>query len=193
MAYVLAMLTFSCAIFFGTLALPSHRMIDPKTPDSARRFTSLAASTLFLGIPDLHLNTSISIPTLTKPSIGYWPIQCGEETTPPGWLVPPEMHEVTKPTDCRQAIFRVTRGGDPLDPQIWTSQADWTYGSCGVSLSPGWSYARVNFPRIDVADIAQEIERKCVTREHGFEGGWAAIGGFFIVKLTGTALYETQS
>lgn len=43
-----------------------------------------------------------------------------------------------------------------------------------------------------MADIAQEIERKCVTREHGFEGGWAAIGGFFIVKLTGTAPYETQ-
>lgn len=188
MLQVLALLIFSCAIFFSTTSLPSYRMIDAPAPIVAKRSTSLAASNNLLSTPALHLNTSTSTPTPSKAPIGYWPIVCGEEITPPGWVVPPEMHAVTNPTDCRDAIFRVTRGGDPLDPQIWTSRANWLYGSCGVFLTPGWSHTRVDFSRIDIAEIAQDIKRKCVTPEHDFMGGWVSLGGFFIILLTGTAV-----
>lgn len=43
----------------------------------------------------------------------------------------------------------------------------------------------MNFARVDIAEIAQEIARKCVTREHEFVGGWVSIGGYFVVMLTG--------
>ena len=187
MVQLLALLIFSCAIFLNTSSLLSHRMIDAPAPDFAKSSTSLAASNNLLTTPALHLNTSTSTPIPSIAPIGYWSIVCGEETIPPGWIVPPEMHAVTNPIDCGDAIFRVTSGGDPRDPQIWTSRANWLYGSCGVFLTPGWSHARVNFPRIDMAEIAQGIKTKCVTPEHHFLGGWVSIGGFFILLLTGTA------
>lgn len=43
-----------------------------------------------------------------------------------------------------------------------------------------------------MAEIAQEIARKCVTEEHGFIGGWVPIGGYFIVLVTGRLSSETQ-
>ena len=43
-----------------------------------------------------------------------------------------------------------------------------------------------------MAEIAQEIERKCVNQEYEFMGGWVAIGGYFIVLLTGRELSEPQ-
>ena len=36
-----------------------------------------------------------------------------------------------------------------------------------------------------MAEIAQEILLECVTEEHDFRGGWAAVGGHFIILLTG--------
>lgn len=36
-----------------------------------------------------------------------------------------------------------------------------------------------------MARIAQDIEMECVTEEHDFMGDWVAIGGFFILLLTG--------
>lgn len=181
MTQLLALLIFICAVIFSTFSFPSRHMIEATTPDFAKRSTSLAASNNILTAPAVHLNTSTSAP------IKIWPIECGEETTPPGWFVPPEMHTVTNPIDCRGAIFRVTRGGDPRDPQFWTSRASWVHGSCGVFLTPGSSHARLNFPRIDMAEIGQEIERKCMTWQHEFIGGWVPIGGSFVVILTGTA------
>ncbi len=76
--------------------------------------------------------------------------------------------------------------GDPLDPQTWTAGAEWSYGSCGVVLAPGERSARVRFARIDVVEIAAEIMQECVSEEHDWMGGWVAIGGSFVVMLTGT-------
>ena len=36
-----------------------------------------------------------------------------------------------------------------------------------------------------MAEIAHKIARECVNEEHDFMGGWVAIGGYFIVLLTG--------
>lgn len=43
-----------------------------------------------------------------------------------------------------------------------------------------------------MAEIAQEIARKCVTQEYDFMGGWVSIGGLFIVLLTGRESFGTQ-
>ena len=44
--------------------------------------------------------------------------------------------------------------------------------SGGIFDAPGGSYACVILPLIDVAEIAQEILRKCVNEEYGLMGGW---------------------
>lgn len=193
MVHSLATLGIGCILFVGTLALPPNRVIDASAPNPAGRSVSSTAGNINpLILPAPRLNTSISTPIPIKTPLGSWAITCGEETTPPGWLVPPETHRITDPTDCRNAIFRVTRAGDPLESQTWTSQAEWVYRSCGVVLAPGWGYAHVSFPRIVMAEIAQEIARKCGTEEHGFIGGWVPIGVYFIVLVTGRLSSETQ-
>ena len=176
-----------CFIFLvDTFAIPPYRTIGNSAPRLMERsMSSLADDTNSITLPDLHLNTSISIPTPSHTPVGYWAIECNQEIIPPGWFVPPETTQIEDPTDCRSAIFRVTRGGNPRESQVWTSKEDWSYRSCGVSLAPGWLYSRIRFARIDVAEVAQEIARKCVTQEHDFMGGWAAIGEYFIVLLTG--------
>lgn len=185
----LATLGIGCVLFVLTLALPPNRMIDASAPIPASRSLSSPADNLnALILPNPHLNLSIPPPTPSKTPPGSWDIKCGEDTTPPGWFMPPVTQRITHPPDCRDAIFRVTRGGNPLPPQDWTSQADWTFQSCGVYLAPGWSWAHVSFKRIVIAEIAQEIARKCVKEAHGFIGGWVAIGGYFIVLVTGKAV-----
>ena len=64
--------------------------------------------------------------------------------------------------DCRRAICRVTRGGDALQPQLWTSQVGRLSRSGGIFDAPGGSYACVIFPRIDVAgDCPGDIAEVC--------------------------------
>ena len=168
------------------LALPPHRMIGASAPGLVDRSMSSPSGNINTMVSsDHHRNPTASIPIPEKTPISSWAVECGQDTVPSGWAVPPEKHQVATPMDCRHAIYRVIRGGDPLRPQIWTSQADWSYLSCGVFLIPGWSYARVNVPRIDLAGIAEEIAQKCVAEEYHFMGGWVAIGELFIVLLTG--------
>lgn len=189
----LAMLGIGCTLLASSLALPPNRMIATSVPKPAGRSVSSRAGNLDpLTLLDLPLNTSITTPRPSESPVGSWAIECGRDNTPPGWAVPPETHQIARPTDCRSAISRVIRGGEPWEPQIWTSQANWSFRSCGVFLAPGWSYARVNFPRIDMAEIAQEIARMCVTQEYEFMGGWVAIGGYFILLLTGSEAPERQ-
>ncbi|KAL9068917.1 MAG: hypothetical protein Q9161_005890 [Pseudevernia consocians] len=161
-------------------------MIDTSASNPAERSTSsLAGNIKSMVSLDLQLNSTISSPTPSDKSVDSWTIECGEDAIPPGWLVPPELRSVTTPLDCSDAIHCVTRGGQPGEPQTWESQAEWCYRSCGVFLSPGWSYAHVSFPRLEMAIIAQEIAQKCVVRQHDFMGGWVSIGGYFIVLVTG--------
>ena len=90
--------------------------------------------------------------------------------------------------------MQVTRGGDPVEPQIWTAQANWSHRSCGVFLIPGQVFTRVNFARIDIGEIAEKATKKCVYGSQALpQGGWAAIGGYFIVLVTGTGGIESRN
>ena len=182
-----------CSLFVSALALPPNRMFGTAAPNPAERSVpSLAGNINPMILPDVRLNTSRSILSSSRNAISYWSTECDQDTVPPGWARTPRKHQIDSPVDCADAIFRVTRGGNPDEPQVWTSQADWSYRSCGVFLDPGWSYARVNIPRTDMAEIAQEIAEKCVTPENDFMGGWVGIGGYFILLLTGRESPEKQ-
>ena len=181
----LATLGVGCLPWVSTLALPPNRIFGAR-PSLAEGSTFPLATNVDAVIKaDLHLNFSISVPTPNRSPNDFWHIECGYDAIPPGWVSPPDLYRITELIDCHRAVFSVTRGGEPLEPQTWTSQADWSYRSCGVFLAPGRSSARVSFPRIDVAEIAIAVIQKCVHQEQGFLGGWAAIGGYFIVLVTG--------
>ena len=188
MVSLLATLGICGFVLVSTLTLPPNRLSIASGPNLAERSTSLVSSDInSMTLADLPRNFSLTAPNPSIDQSAFWHIECGRDAVPPGWPAPPECHRIGDLVDCGRAIFQVSRGGgDPVEPQTWTSSADWTYQSCGVFLAPGSrSHPHVSFARIDIAAIAHRISRKCWDMYDGSEGGWAAIGGSFIVLLTG--------
>ena len=187
MVYLLATIGIGFLLVGSTLSGPLNHAVTTSRPDRAQRSATPAKSSLNSIIADLKLNYSITVPIPSNDSNYFWHIECDHETIPPGWAAPPEFYKVGALLDCNTAIMQVTRGGDPLEPQVWTAQANWSYRSCGIFLIPGQALTRVNFARIDIGEIAEEVAKKCVHRRTALpQGGWAAIGGYFIVLVTGT-------
>ena len=188
MVYLLATMGIGLLLVAGTLGSPLNRVVTGSRPDRAQRSTASARRGINpILVESLKLNYSTTVPIPSKDSDDFWHIECDQETIPPGWAAPPEFYNVGSTLDCNRAIMKVTRGGDPLEPQLWTAQADWSSRSCGVFLIPGQVFTRVNFARIDIGEIAKEVAMKCVYgRLTPPQGGWAAIGGYFIVLVTGT-------
>ena len=181
------MLGFRGLFIVSALAMFPSRIIGASAPNPpALSLSSPENSIDSLMLTDLHLNSS------TSTAVRDWSIQCGQDTIPPGWAAPPSKRKIASPVQCRGAILQMTRQGDSQEPQVWTSQAEWSYRSCGVILEPGWSYARVSFSRRELAEIAKTIRLKCVNQENDFMGGWVSVGGFFILLLTGTGLADVQ-
>ena len=181
------MLGFRYLFLVSALALFPSRIIGASAPNPLSQSLSSPENSInSLTITDLHLNSS------TSTVVRDWSTQCGLDTIPPGWAAPPSKRKIASPIQCRSAILEVTRQGDSQEPQVWTSQAEWTYRSCGVILEPGWSYARVSFSRRELAEIAKSIRLKCVNQQNNFMGGWVSIGGLFILLLTGTGLADGQ-
>ena len=188
MIYLLATMGICWLLVGSTLASPLEHVVTASRPDRAQHSTTSTRRGLNpMILANLKLNYSITVPIPSSDSNGFWHIECDHETIPPGWAAPPEFYGVGATLDCNRAITQVTRGGDPLEPQVWTAQSEWSHRSCGVFLIPGQVFTRVNFARINIGEIAKEVATKCV---HGRitppQGGWAAIGGYFIVLVTGT-------
>lgn len=189
MVSLLATLGIYGFILVSTVALPSYRLPVTSEPNLADRSTPIVTGNLnIVTLADLQRNFSLTAPNATRNQAPFWEIECGRDTIPPGWSAPPEYHSIGDLVDCGRAIFKVTRdGGDPLEYQTWTSPAEWSSDSCGVFMAPGSrSHPHVRFARINISAIAHAIMRRCWNIDHGIEGGWAAIGGSFIVLLTGT-------
>ena len=181
------MLGFRGLFVVSALAMFPSRIIGASAPNPSELSLSSPENSINSPtIADLHLNSS------TSTTVRDWSIQCGQDTIPPGWAAPPSKRKIASPIQCRSAILQVTRQGDSQEPQVWTSEAEWSYRSCGVVLEPGWSYARVSFSRRELAEIAKTIRLKCVNQENDFMGGWVSIGGLFILLLTGTGLGDVQ-
>ena len=181
------MLGFRGMVIVSALAMFPSRIVGASAPNPPELSMSSPENSInSLMITDLHLNSS------TSTAVRDWSIQCGQDTIPPGWAAPPTKRKIASPIQCRGAILQMTSQPDPQEPQIWTSQAEWSYRSCGVILEPGWSYARVSFSRRELAEIAKSIRRRCVNPENDFMGGWVSIGGLFILLLTGTEMADVQ-
>ena len=185
MVFSLATLGVVSLHLVNTLALPPMRIPSASGLDLTDRSTSPSANRINSVLSLVPLNLSITTPTPSNVPINAWAVQCDRDTIPPGWTSPPEFHKIGDIVDCHRAVYDVTRGGDPLEPQTWTTKSSWSQPSCGVFLVPGSNLARVHFARIDLAEVAYEILRDCFRPGHGLIGGWAAIGGQFIVLLTG--------
>ena len=172
----------------GTLALPATPIMGaPNSSPADGSGASLAQNITSMTTEDLQLNRSISLTTPSSTLDDFWAVECDQDAIPPTWDVPPEFHPIRHPYDCNRAIYTVTRGGgDPLEPEVWTSRQDWPHDSCGVYLIPSRDHARINFARIDIFEISYAILRKCVMVQHNVLGGWVSIGGFYIVLLTGS-------
>ena len=187
MVYLLATIGIGLLLVGSTLGGPLKHVVTASRPDRAQRSTIPARSSLSSTIADLELNYSVTVPIPSSNSNPFWHIECDHKTIPPGWAAPPEFYKVGALLDCNRATMQVTKGGDPLQSQLWTAQANWSYRSCGVFLIPGQVFTRVNFARIDIGEIAEEVAKKCVYgKTVPPQGGWAAIGGYFIVLVTGT-------
>lgn len=187
MVYLLATIGIGLLLVGSTLGGPLNREVAASLPDPAQPSTTPARSSINSIVAALELNYSVTVPIPSNDSNDFWHIECDHDVIPPGWAAPPDFYEVGATLDCKRAIEQVTRGGDPLQPQVWTAQASWSHRSCGVFLIPGQVFTRVNFARIDIGDIAKEVENKCVSGKFTPpQGGWAAIGGYFIVLVTGT-------
>ena len=187
MVCLLATMGIGSLLVSSTLGSPLNHVVTTSRPDRAERSTTAARNSFNSILADLKLNYSITVPIPSGHSNDFWHIECDHEAVPPGWAAPPEFYDVGAFSDCNKAIMQVTRGSDPREPQVWTAQASWTRRSCGVFLVPGQVLTRVNFARIDIGDIAKEVAKKCIyERTTPPQGGWAAIGGYFIVLLTGT-------
>lgn len=182
-------------ILVSTVARPSYRLPVTLEPNLVDRSTPIVTNSLdTLTLADLPQNFSLTAPNPSGNQANFWDIECGRDAIPPGWSTPPEYHPIGDITDCGRAIFKVTRGGgDPLEYQTWTSPAEWSSESCGVFFAPGSrSHAHVSFARIEISSIAHAILRRCWNIDRGIQGGWAAIGGSFIVLLTGTEPFATS-
>lgn len=189
MVSLLVALGFGLCVLLSALALPTRTVVSASGRTLVERSTSsLVDKGTTLVHPDIQFNSSLS-------SLGAlhdaWDIQCDRHVLPPDWTTPPNFHRVGDVIDCGRAIFSIGRGGDPLMPQVWTRQADWPYNSCGVYLVPGRQPARIGFARIEVSVIAHAIVRKCLAMRSNSIGGWVAIGGSFIVLLTGREVVTT--
>ena len=188
MVYLLATVDICWLLIGSTLASPLNHVVTASRPDRAQLSTTPTRRGIDpILLANLELNYSITVSIPSSDSTDFWHIECDHETIPPGWAAPPEFYDVGAPFDCKQAIMQVTRGGDPLQPQLWTAQANWSHRSCGVFLIPGQVFTRVNFARTDIREIAEEVAKKCMYGKIAPSlGGWAAIGGYFIVLVTGT-------
>ena len=190
MVCLLATMGIGLLLVGSILGSPLNRVVTASRPDRAQRSTTpMRRGINPVILANLELNYSVTVPAPSSDSNDFWHIECDRGTVPPGWAAPPEFFEVAASFDCKEAIMQVTRGGDSLEPQLWTAQAHWSHHSCGVFLIPGQIFTRVNFARSDIGEIAQEVVKKCVNgRISPSQGGWAAIGGYFIVMLTGTTI-----
>ena len=188
MGRLLATMGIGLLLVGSMLGSPMTHVVTGLPHDRAERFTTLAKSGINpMILADLELNYSALVPTPSSDSTDSKHVECDHEATPPGWAAPPEFYNVGVTASCTKAIMQVTSGGDPLEPQLWTAQVNWSHGSCGVFLVPGQVFTRINFTRIDIGEMAEEVAKKCL---YGgtipSQGGWVAIGGYFIVLLTGT-------
>ena len=177
-------LSFTCFLFFTTLALPAKRVIKDSQPNVHER--SIISSAFSLKHPEppnlqAKSNSSIFTSSNNDTSLSYPPICFGP-------LPDPYFRPISDSDECARLIYEIAyAGGQPQQPVLWTSQRSWTLKECRVHLIPKSQGSRDTFAKSDIANAASIIQTMCDTKEQGYRGGSIRVGpaGVFDVALYG--------
>ena len=82
---------------------------------------------------------------------------------------------IANPSHCNVAIDALNSTGNPEEAVLWHERVSWIYLTCKVELVPISEYAEY-ITRSHLAQAAALIKRDCVTFQHGFRGGYVAVG-----------------
>ena len=89
---------------------------------------------------------------------------------------------IATPSNCNVAIYEIISAGDPEEGVLWRGQTTWTCLTCKVELVPRAESSEY-MTRRHLAQAAAVIKRDCVTPEHGYRGGYIAVGSRMIFDL----------
>lgn len=95
---------------------------------------------------------------------------------------------ITDREDCLRAVMDMLSEGPEREPLVWDRMRVWIYESCGLFLVPSIMLPihRGIFSRKDIANCAESIGLKCVTKKHGYRGGILPVdAGVFQVAIAG--------
>ncbi len=90
---------------------------------------------------------------------------------------------IITPADCSIAIYELTSAGDPEEAVLWRGRQTWNWLTCKVELVPRAHYPEL-ITRLELAQAAALIKRDCVTPEHGYRGGYVAVGSLSMFDMT---------
>ena len=175
-------LSFTCFLFFTTLALPAKRVIKDSQPNVHEH--SIISSTFSLKHPEPpNLQAKSNSSTLTSnnndTSLSYPPICFGP-------FPDPYFRPISDSDECARLTYEIAfAGGQPQQPVLWTSQRSWTLKECKVHLTPKSQESRDTFTKSDISNAASIIQTMCNTKEQGYRGGSIRVGpaGVFDVAL----------
>lgn len=96
--------------------------------------------------------------------------------TEPRCYRPRRTAPIANPSHCNVAIYELISTGEPEEAVVWHERVAWTYLTCKVELVPLSEYASEYITRSHLAQAAVFIKHECITSQHGFRGGWIAVG-----------------
>ena len=93
-----------------------------------------------------------------------------------------EAAPIATPANCNMAIYEMMGRRDPRDIKFWRRSKTWSYGTCKVQLVPRNDHGDC-MTRQTLSEAASLIKSHCITAEHGYRGGYAAVGIRMIFDL----------
>ena len=98
------------------------------------------------------------------------------DDTEPTCYRPRRAAPIANPSHCNVAIYEIISTGEPEEAVLWHEREAWIHLTCKVELVPISEYASEYMTRSHLAQAATLIKRDCVTFQHGFRGGYVAVG-----------------
>ena len=93
-----------------------------------------------------------------------------------------ETAPIANPANCNVAIYELISEGDPEEAVLWSEWQTWTFRTCKVELVPRTERAEY-ISRGSLARAATVTKRLCITQEHGYRGGYVAVGARMMFEL----------
>ena len=104
------------------------------------------------------------------------------DTETPTCYASREAAPISTPANCHVAINEMMGRRDPHDIKFWRRSKTWSYYTCKVQLVPRNDHGDCMTRQI-LSQAASLIQSHCITAEHGYRGGYAAVGIRMIFDL----------